>query len=265
MLGSAVEEIEHVVGRSSDVAQVTRMHGAFGDRQQAFDRCRSRRACRASDVSARRSVAVLRQSQASMVLRSERPEAGCASARSASCPSPNRRSAGSRPRRSSPLIGFRPGPIELAAPVNAYCRHPTAMVHRYAGASITNVERHPRSRPSPRPCSTSALVDRRLVAARTHHRPSDRRTTRLASRTLDDADGVYGDSRRAGLPALRALDRRAEPATAMGPARERVWRRSCYASSRVVPGDRPPSSARRRSRSGAASPAASTCCSPTTA
>ena len=32
--------------------------------------------------------------------------------------------------------GFRPGRIELLAPVNSYCTHPFATIHRYAGAAL---------------------------------------------------------------------------------------------------------------------------------
>jgi very-short-patch-repair endonuclease len=38
------------------------------------------------------------------------------------------------------LPGFRPGPIELVAPLNAYCKHTLAVAHRYAGAKLTTVE-----------------------------------------------------------------------------------------------------------------------------
>lgn len=36
--------------------------------------------------------------------------------------------------------GFRPGPIELVAPLNAYCKHPFAEVHRYTGAQLVIIE-----------------------------------------------------------------------------------------------------------------------------
>ena len=38
------------------------------------------------------------------------------------------------------LDGFRPGRIELVAPVNSFCIHPFATVHRYSGAKLTVVE-----------------------------------------------------------------------------------------------------------------------------
>ena len=38
------------------------------------------------------------------------------------------------------LAGFRPGRIELVVPVNSYCTHPFATLHRYAGAKLTTVD-----------------------------------------------------------------------------------------------------------------------------
>ena len=38
------------------------------------------------------------------------------------------------------LPGFRPGRIELLVPVNSYCTHPFATMHRYAGAKLTIVD-----------------------------------------------------------------------------------------------------------------------------
>lgn len=35
--------------------------------------------------------------------------------------------------------GFRPGPIEVVASINAPCRHPKALVHRYTGVKVTAV------------------------------------------------------------------------------------------------------------------------------
>src|SRR5262245_40548878 len=37
------------------------------------------------------------------------------------------------------LTGFRPGHVELVVPVNSYCTHPFATLHRYAGARLTTV------------------------------------------------------------------------------------------------------------------------------
>jgi hypothetical protein len=38
------------------------------------------------------------------------------------------------------LTGFRPGHVELVVPVNSYCTHPFATLHRYAGAKLTLVD-----------------------------------------------------------------------------------------------------------------------------
>jgi very-short-patch-repair endonuclease len=38
------------------------------------------------------------------------------------------------------LPDFRPGPIEVVVPLNAYCKHDLAITHRYTGAKLTTVE-----------------------------------------------------------------------------------------------------------------------------
>ena len=38
------------------------------------------------------------------------------------------------------LPGFRPGHVELVVPVNSFCTHPFATLHRYAGAKLTIVD-----------------------------------------------------------------------------------------------------------------------------
>jgi very-short-patch-repair endonuclease len=100
------------------------------------------------------------------------------------------------------LNGFRPGPIELVAPVNAYCRHPTALVHRYAGASITTVDGIAVTTIAQtvfdigarvRPWRLERIIDDAIVGRR------------LRVEELEERLAFYVYSRRAGLPALRAL------------------------------------------------------------
>ncbi len=100
------------------------------------------------------------------------------------------------------LNGFRPGPIELVAPVNSYCRHPTAVVHRYAGASITTVDGIAVTTIAQtvfdigarvRPWRLERIIDDAIVGGR------------LGVEELEERLAFYVNSRRAGLPALRAL------------------------------------------------------------
>lgn len=100
------------------------------------------------------------------------------------------------------LSGFRPGPIELLVPVNAYCRHPFATTHRYAGAQITTVDGF-----------------RVTTIAQTMFDLAARTNPWLLERALDDAllDKIvtvpqleerlafYEGSRRPGLPLIRSF------------------------------------------------------------
>jgi hypothetical protein len=100
------------------------------------------------------------------------------------------------------LAGFRPGPIELVVPVNCYCTHPFARLHRYAGAKLTEVggitvttvaqtlfDLAPRVSPwRLERAIDDALLDKRLKVAE-----------------LDERLNFYAESRRPGLPRIRPL------------------------------------------------------------
>jgi hypothetical protein len=107
------------------------------------------------------------------------------------------------------LTGFRPGRIELVGPVNSFCTHPFATVHRYAGARLTTVEGirvttvaqslfDLSSRVSP--WRLERALDDALLAGR------------VAVVDLDERLEFYEGSRRPGLPSIRplVLERRAE-------------------------------------------------------
>jgi uncharacterized protein DUF559 len=107
------------------------------------------------------------------------------------------------------LTGFRPGRVEVVAPVNSCCTHPFATVHRYAGARLTTVEGirvttvaqslfDVSSRVSP--WRLERAMDDALLARR------------VALGDLDERLEFYEGSRRPGLPRIRplVLERRAE-------------------------------------------------------
>ena len=100
------------------------------------------------------------------------------------------------------LAGFRPGAIELVVPVNSYCTHPFATLHRYAGAELTTVSGirvttiaqtlfDLPSRVSPwrlERAMDDALLEKRLAIA-----------------DLNERLTFYAGSRRPGLPRIRPL------------------------------------------------------------
>jgi hypothetical protein len=100
------------------------------------------------------------------------------------------------------LTGFRPGRIELVVPVNSYCTHPFATLHRYAAARLTTVDGIAvttiaqtlfdlPTRVSPwrlERAMDDALLGKRLLVA-----------------DLDERLRFYADSRRPGLPRIRPL------------------------------------------------------------
>jgi hypothetical protein len=100
------------------------------------------------------------------------------------------------------LAGFRPCRIELVVPVNSYCTHPFATLHRYAGARLTTVDGIAvttiaqtlfdlPTRVSPwrlERAMDDALLDKRLLVA-----------------DLDERLRFYAESRRPGLPRIRPL------------------------------------------------------------
>jgi hypothetical protein len=100
------------------------------------------------------------------------------------------------------LAGFRPGHVELVVPVNSYCAHPFATLHRYAGAKLTVVDGlrvttiaqtlfDLPTRTSPwrlERAMDDALLSKRLVVA-----------------DLDERLRFYNGSRRPGLPRIRPL------------------------------------------------------------
>lgn len=100
------------------------------------------------------------------------------------------------------LTGFRPGPVELAVPVNSFCGHPFATLHRFAGAKLTHVD-----------------GIRVTTLAQTLFDIAPRTTLWSLERAMDDAIvgkrvavgdlnerlEFYVDSRRPGLPRIRPL------------------------------------------------------------
>jgi very-short-patch-repair endonuclease len=100
------------------------------------------------------------------------------------------------------LAGFRPGRVELLVPVNSYCTHPFATLHRYAGAELTTVDGirvttiaqslfDVAKQVSPwrlERAMDDALLDKRISAA-----------------DLNERLHFYSGSRRPGLPRIRPL------------------------------------------------------------
>ena len=100
------------------------------------------------------------------------------------------------------LPGFRPGRIELLAPVNSYCTHPFATIHRYAGAALTSVDG---IRVTTIPQSLFDIAPR-VTVWRLERAIDDsllRKTTSIAD--LDDRLTFYAGARRPGLPRIRPL------------------------------------------------------------
>lgn len=100
------------------------------------------------------------------------------------------------------LPGFRPGTIELLAPVNSYCTHPFATLHRYAGAALTMVD-------GIRVTTISqSLFDvaKRVSPWRLERAMDDALLgKRISSADLDERLQFYAGSRRPGLPRIRPL------------------------------------------------------------
>jgi very-short-patch-repair endonuclease len=100
------------------------------------------------------------------------------------------------------LPGFRRGAIELVAPVNAHCRHPTAVVHRYAGAQLTTVDGIQVTTVA----QTIFDLAGRLRPWRTERVLDDALTShRLSLVDLEQRLEFYLGTRRPGLPVMRAL------------------------------------------------------------
>lgn len=100
------------------------------------------------------------------------------------------------------LTGFKPGPIELLVPINAPCRHPTATVHRYAGAKFTDVDGIHTTTIGQTLFDVSSVVGlRRLERAM----DDALLAKRLSVGELDERLSFYADSRRPGLPRIRPL------------------------------------------------------------
>jgi very-short-patch-repair endonuclease len=100
------------------------------------------------------------------------------------------------------LPGFRPGRIELLAPVNSYCTHPFAAMHRYAGAGLTTVEGIRVTTIA----QTLFDVARRVSPWRLERAMDDALLrSRIAMADLEERLQFYSGSRRPGLPRIRPL------------------------------------------------------------
>jgi hypothetical protein len=100
------------------------------------------------------------------------------------------------------LTGFRPCPIELVVPVNSYCAHPFARLHRYAGAKVTKVSGISVTTiaqtlfdlaPRVSPWRLERAIDDAVLG------------TRLTVAELEERLTFYVESRRPGLPRIRPL------------------------------------------------------------
>lgn len=100
------------------------------------------------------------------------------------------------------VSGFRPGPLELLVPINAPCRHPTAVVHRYAGAKLATVD-------GIRVTTVAqSLFDVAMVVSpRKLERGMDDAllTKKVTCGALAERLEFYDGSRRPGLPKIRPL------------------------------------------------------------
>jgi hypothetical protein len=105
--------------------------------------------------------------------------------------------------------GFNQGRIEIVTAINAPCRHPTATVHRYAGARLTTVDGIRVTTIAQtlfdnamvlNPWRLERTIDGLLVAKR------------VTVSDLDERLSFYDGSRRPGLPVIRPLiaERRAD-------------------------------------------------------
>ena len=100
------------------------------------------------------------------------------------------------------FAGYRAGPIELVAPLNAYCKHPAATVHRYAGAKLTVVEGIAVTTPA------QTLFDLALLVGpwRLERTIDDAiAAKKVTAAELGERLAFYEGSRRPGLPMIRPL------------------------------------------------------------
>lgn len=98
--------------------------------------------------------------------------------------------------------GFRPGPIELAIPVNSSTRHPFATLHRFAGALTTRMDGFQVTTPAQTmfdcamfvgPMKVERAVDDFLASGA------------MLLRDLVERAEFYAGSRRPGLPVMQRL------------------------------------------------------------
>jgi hypothetical protein len=100
------------------------------------------------------------------------------------------------------LTGFRPGHVELAVPVNSFCTHPFATLHRYAGAEFTVVE----GMRVTTIAQTLFDLSARVSPWRIERAMDDALLSkRLLVAELEERLRFYGGSRRPGLPRIRPL------------------------------------------------------------
>jgi very-short-patch-repair endonuclease len=100
------------------------------------------------------------------------------------------------------ITGFKPGPLELLVPINAPCRHPTAVVHRYSGASLTTVQGIRAT------TVAQSLFDTAIVCSpRKLERGMDDGllSKKVSVAGLAERLEFYEGSRRPGLPKIRPL------------------------------------------------------------
>jgi very-short-patch-repair endonuclease len=100
------------------------------------------------------------------------------------------------------LPDFRPGHIELVVPVNSYCTHPFATLHRYAGATLTEVNG---IQVTTIPQTLFDIAPR--VGLWRLERAMDDALLgkRIAVADLEERLTFYRESRRPGLPRIRPL------------------------------------------------------------
>ncbi|HET9548506.1 MAG TPA: DUF559 domain-containing protein [Desertimonas sp.] len=100
------------------------------------------------------------------------------------------------------LPGFRPGRIELLAPVNSYCTHPFATIHRYAGAKLTVVDG---IRVTTIPQTIFDIAPRVNVWRLERAIDDSLLRRRITGADLEERLRFYSGSRRPGLPRVRPL------------------------------------------------------------
>ena len=100
------------------------------------------------------------------------------------------------------LPGFRAGRVEVLAPVNSYCSHPFATVHRYAGAALTVVDGIRVTTIA----QTLFDVAPRINVWRLERAIDDSLLgKRITVADLDERLAFYSGARRPGLPRIRPL------------------------------------------------------------